>query len=202
MPVWPELLSTDTVAMARELIGWWMVVVTPEGLCGGPICETEAYTQADPASHSFRGQTPRNRAMFGPPGRLYVYRIYGIHWCCNLVTAAEGSGEAVLIRALQPELGVDLMRERRGLSPTDRRRTRGISDGPGKLCQALGIDGSRDAETVGLVRETAALQEVGAGRVCLVPRGGAAPAVVAGPRVGISKATGLPWRFRAALSSE
>lgn len=202
MPAWPEALTTDTVAMARELLGWWLLVATPAGVCGGPITETEAYTRDDPASHSFRGPTRRNRAMFGPPGHLYVYRIYGIHWCCNLVTGAEGQGEAILLRALRPELGLDLMRERRGVAP-GARCERGVSDGPGKVCQALALDGSWDGVPVQLAADIDAVVTGPADhRVLLVPRDGTLPPVSAGTRVGISRATERPWRFRPAVSPE
>ncbi len=102
----------------------------------GRIIETEAYMSDDPASHSFRGPTPRTAVMFGPAGYLYVYRSYGIHWCANVVTGADGDGQAVLIRAVDPVEGADEMLRRRGRLP--------LADGPGKLCQAFGLDGEDD----------------------------------------------------------
>ncbi len=158
--------------VAADLLGHVLVV----GECSGRIVELEWYAADDPASHSFRGPTPRCMTMFGPPGRLYVYRSYGIHWCANIVCEPEGVGAAVLLRALEPVRGIERMRARRGLDD-DRR----LCSGPGRLTQALGIDARLD----GL--------QLGGDRVALEP--GTAPSVVAtGPRIGISVATDLPWR--------
>jgi DNA-3-methyladenine glycosylase len=163
----------DSASVARSLIGATLLV---EGV-GGVIVETEAYDREDPASHSFRGPTPRNQAMFGPPGRAYVYRSYGIHWCLNFVCREEGHGAGVLIRALEPTAGLDRMRQRRGLE-----ELRQLCSGPGKLGQALGI--THDLNGCRLDRKPFQL---------LAP----APdiAVVSGPRIGISRATAVPWRF-------
>ncbi len=159
--------------VARQLIGATLRV---EGV-GGLIVETEAYDGEDPASHSFSGPTPRNKAMFGPPGHAYVYRSYGIHWCFNLVCREAGHGAGVLIRALEPLWGLDVMRERRG----------GLADrllcaGPGRLCQALGIDGSHD----GLPLDAPPFQ---------LESAIADVVVVEGPRIGITRAREVPWRF-------
>lgn len=159
--------------VAHQLIGW---VFTVNGV-GGRIVETEAYDREDPASHSFSGLTRRNATMFGPPGHLYVYRSYGIHWCLNIVCCDTGHGAGVLIRALEPLEGIDIMRERRGLDTL-----RLLCAGPGRVCQALGITGEHD----GLVLESPGLEL-------------AAPTApfetISGPRIGITKARDVPWRF-------
>lgn len=144
---------------------------------GGVIVETEAYASDDPASHSYGGPSARNAAMFGPAGRAYVYRIYGLHWCLNVVCGA-GEGSAVLLRALEPTRGLEVMAERRDLSDP-----RLLCAGPGRLCQALGVD--RRHDRLPLTEPPFAL---------LAPSG-PTPAVVVGPRIGISKAAERPWRF-------
>jgi DNA-3-methyladenine glycosylase len=158
---------------ARDLVGATLLV---DGV-GGVIVEVEAYHHTDPAAHSFRGPTPRNRVMFGPPGFAYVYRSYGIHWCANFVCEAEGSASAVLIRALQPTHGISAMRRRRGLQDE-----RALCSGPGKLCQALGIT-IRHNELPLDVPPFALHARL------------AKPDIVAGARIGITKAVDLPWRY-------
>jgi DNA-3-methyladenine glycosylase len=161
--------------VAPELVGTTLLV---DGV-GGRIVEVEAYATDDPASHSYGGQTARNRAMFGRPGHAYVYRAYGIHWCLNLVCGEEGVGEAVLLRALQPEHGVELMRARRGV--TDDRL---LCAGPGRLTEALGVTGAHD----GLPLDAPPFALLAA----------AEPAdVIAATRVGITRAAELPWRYAA-----
>lgn len=167
--------SASSEVVARQLIGVCLLV---NGV-GGRIVETEAYDREDPASHSFSGPTPRNAAMFGPPGCAYVYRSYGIHWCLNFVCREAGHGAGVLIRALEPTHGLEVMRQRRGLDDV-----RLLCAGPGRLGQALGIDRSYD----GLRLDRPPFQ-------LLTPEQGLAIALVAGPRVGISKALDQPWRF-------
>lgn len=128
--------------VARDLLGAWLWTESDKGPVGGRIVETEAYLPAgDPGSHSTAGPTARNGAMFGPAGRAYVYRIYGMHLCFNVVTGATGSGEAVLIRALEPLLGIESMVERRAGVPLLQ-----LARGPGNLAQALGIDLSHDCQ--------------------------------------------------------
>ncbi len=164
--------------VAPELLGCVLEI----GELAGEIVEVERYQQDDPASHSFHGPTPRAAVMFGPPGRLYVYRSYGIHWCANVVCEPEGHGAAVLIRAVAPTRGLDVMRLRRG--PVDDRR---LCSGPGRLCQAFGIDGSMNASVLG------------AGPVRL-RAGVPVPDIAIGPRIGISVATEQPWRLGVAGS--
>jgi DNA-3-methyladenine glycosylase len=141
-PLPVEFYLQPTVEAARALLGHWLVVYHPgAGWVGGRIVEAEAYTQDDPASHSYRGRTERNAAMFGPPGTAYVYLIYGVHECFNAVCQPEGVGEAVLIRALEPTLGVEWMIRHRGHRPLTM-----LCRGPGNLCRALGI--TRQGEPV------------------------------------------------------
>jgi DNA-3-methyladenine glycosylase len=159
--------------VARCLIG---TIVLVNGV-GGRIVETEAYDRTDPASHSFSGPTERNGAMFGAPGHAYVYLSHGIHWCLNFVCREEGHGAGVLIRALEPLAGLDLMRQRRALEAE-----RQLCSGPGKLCQALGVTRAFNGASLAQPPFT------------LAPADGKHQ-VVAGPRIGISKAVEVPWRF-------
>jgi DNA-3-methyladenine glycosylase len=164
--------------VARELIGCRLLY---DG-CGGTIVETESYERDDPACHAFVGLTPRTATLFGPPGRAYVYLSYGIHSLLNFVAEPEGAAAAVLIRALEPSVGIERMRERRGP-----RADAELCSGPGKLTEALGVglaDNGAD-----LTREPFFL---------LPPEGGAPPEIATGPRIGITKATERPWRFCAA----
>lgn len=171
--------ARPVVEVARELIG---CVVEHAG-SSGVIVETEAYHDSEPACHAFVGLTPRTRTLFGPPGRAYVYRSYGIHALLNAVCEQEGVGAAVLIRALQPLAGIDKMYARRAV-----RCEQELCSGPGKLTQALGID---LAENGGDLRN---------GPVFIRPRPSAwrEPSVVVDTRVGITKAVELPWRFSVA----
>ena len=177
------LLACDFFArsvheVAPELIGCELYV----GGAGGMIVEVEAYHHEDLASHAYRGRTARNAAMFGPPGHAYVYRSYGIHWCLNLVCGEEGVADAVLVRALEPTRGLDGMRARRGLDDP-----RLLCSGPGRLGQALGV--TREHDGLPLDRSPFEL------------RARAGPADVrAAPRVGISRAAELPWRYALADS--
>jgi len=169
----PRDFAGDSVSMSRALIGATLLV---DGV-GGIIVETEAYDMDDPASHSFPGPTPRNQVMFGPAGRAYVYRSYGIHWCLNFVCGEEGHGAGVLIRAIEPTHGLDRMQARRGLEDL-----RLLCSGPGKIGQALAI--THDLNGHRLDREPF--------RVLAAPTG---VEVISGPRIGITKAVDVPWRF-------
>ncbi len=160
-------------AVAPELIGATLLV---DGV-GGLIVEVEAYHHTEPAAHSFRGPTPRNAVMFGPPGYAYVYRSYGIHWCLNFVCEHTGSASAVLIRALMPTQGLARARRRRGVS-----EARALCSGPGKLAQALGITGAHNGLPLDRAPFALYAREL-------------AVEVVAGPRIGITKAVELPWRY-------
>ena len=159
--------------VAPRLVGATLLV---DGV-GGTIVEVEAYHPEDPASHAFRGRTPRNASMFGPPGHAYVYRSYGIHWCLNLVCEEEGTAAAVLIRALEPTHGLERMRERRR---TDNERL--LCAGPGRLCEALAVTGAHDGDALDEppFELRARTQQV---------------EVVATPRIGITRAADLPWRY-------
>ena len=166
---------------ARDVAPLLLNKVLVHGRKRGRIVEVEAYVGdgTDAGSHAHRGRTPRNSVMFGPPGHLYCYRSYGIHTCANIVTGRPGDGAAVLIRALVPVAGVDEMRRRRS-------RATGLADGPGKLCQALGITLAHNGVDL-----------CGSGPVVLVDDGTPPPAVpLVGPRVGITKGVDTPWRFR------
>ncbi|HYD76929.1 DNA-3-methyladenine glycosylase [Ramlibacter sp.] len=167
--------EADSHVVAQALIGATLLI---DGV-GGRIVETEAYDREDPASHAFSGPTTRNASMFGPPGRAYVYRSYGIHWCLNFVCREAGHGAGVLIRALEPTHGLETMRERRGLH-----EDRLLCSGPGKLGQALAITHAMNGHRL----DRAPFQ-------VLAADDGAAIEVIAGPRIGISKAVDVPWRF-------
>ncbi len=165
--------SRSVHEVAPELIGATLVFAG----VGGRVVEVEAYHHSDPAAHSFGGETARNAVMFGPPGYAYVYRSYGIHWCLNFVCEPKGSASAVLIRALEPTVGLETMRRRRGLAAE-----RLLCSGPGRLCEALGISGAQnglplDKPPFAIFARTGAVE------------------VIAGPRIGISKAAEKPWRY-------
>lgn len=172
-------LAGPVLEVARELVGAELFV---DGV-GGTIVEVEAYHHEDPASHGhLNRRTARNAAMFLRGGHAYVYRSYGVHWCLNVVCGPADEAEAVLIRALEPTAGLAAMRARRGVEDV-----RALCSGPGKLCQALGVDGRHD----GLPLDEPPFQ--------LLARR-EEPEIVAGPRIGIAKARDLPWRFALAGS--
>lgn len=188
VPVERSLLAGDAPDVAPRLLGKILRVGgRPGPIVAGRIVEVEAYTGDDPASHSHRGRTARNASMFGPAGTLYVYLSYGIHHCVNVVTGAEGDGQAVLLRALLPLDGQAEMRHRRGAVPERR-----LTDGPGKLCQALGIDRRHDG--IDLCDPV----DVPDGDVVRLVDDGTPPPdePVIGPRVGISRAEAVAWRWR------
>ena len=168
-----EFFARSVHEVAPDLVGVTLLV---DGV-GGPIVEVEAYDHEDPAAHGYGGRTERNAAMFGPPGHAYVYRSYGIHWCLNLVCEEQGVASAVLIRALEPFHGIDVMRARRGVDDP-----RLLCAGPGRLCQALAVSRDHDGSPLDeppfelLARE-------------------AEPEIATGPRIGITKAAGQPWRY-------
>lgn len=168
-----DFFARSVHKVAPDLIGATLLL---NGV-GGRIVEVEAYHHTDPAAHSFNGKTDRNAVMFGPPGVAYVYRSYGIHWCVNVVCEPEGSASAVLIRALEPTEGLPVMRRRRGL-----KEERLLCSGPGRLCEALGINIAHN----GLPLDKAPL--------ILLPREDE-PEIVTGVRIGITKAADLPWRY-------
>ena len=173
-----ELLAQSVHDVAPALIGWTFLV---DGV-GGTIVEVEAYREDDPASHSYGGPRGRNVVMFGPPGFLYVYRSYGVHWCANIVCEPEGAGAAVLLRALEPTQGLEAMRARRGLETS-----RLLCSGPGRLTQALGITSAHNGLPLDNVPfELCPPQE----RV----------EVTVSQRIGITKAPDRPWRYLAAGS--
>jgi len=165
--------------IAPELIGAELYV---DGI-GGAIVEVEAYDHEDPAAHGFRGRTERNKSMFGPPGHAYVYRSYGVHWCLNFVCEPVGVANAVLIRALEPLAGLDVMRERRGLESAHL-----LCAGPGRLCQALALTGEHD----GLALDEPPFE---------LRRRSEAVEVAVGRRIGITKAVERPWRYGLAGSA-
>ena len=168
-----DFFDRDVNEVARELVGATLLV---DGV-GGTIVEVEAYDHDDPAAHGFRGRTERNAAMFGPAGHAYVYRSYGVHWCLNLVCGAEGVPAAVLLRALRPTAGLEVMRRRRGVE-----EERLLASGPGRLCQALAVTREHD----GLPLDAPPFELLAA----------AQPVDVAvAPRIGITRAADLPWRY-------
>jgi DNA-3-methyladenine glycosylase len=180
-PLEPAFYGRPVVEVARDLVG----CTVAHGDASGVIVETEAYHESEPACHAHVGRTGRTHVLFGPPGIAYVYRSYGIHALLNAVCEPEGVGAAVLVRALEPLSGVEVMRERRGLSGVE-----DLCSGPGKLTQALGIE----------LGENGTDLATGPVRFGPPPPGWEDVEIVTGVRIGITKAPDLPWRFCAARS--
>jgi DNA-3-methyladenine glycosylase len=182
MMVKPEFYTADTTTLAQRLLGLSLIHETRQGIAASRIVETEAYLRNDPACHASRGKTQRNAVMFGPPGHAYIYLIYGMYHCFNVVTAPEGVGEAVLIRALEPVTGIELMQKRRGTS-----ELRNLCSGPGKLVIALGITPKQNG--VSLYEGALRLE---APKTSEKPH---ADEIIATPRIGINVAAEAPLRF-------
>lgn len=173
-----KLLLNGSVSAAKGLLGADFYVIESDGTkVGGRIIETEAYSQEDAASHSYKGKTPRTEVMFGPAGHLYVYFTYGMHWCVNVVTGAKGYGEAVLIRAIDPLYGIERIRERRNNRPDSE-----LTNGPAKICQALQITGADNGASIAGPRVHLGLPKEPL-------------AHTATPRIGISQDKHRLWRF-------
>lgn len=172
-----SFFDRDVIAVARDLVGATLLV---DGV-GGIVVETEAYGPDDPASHSFRGQTPRNQAMFAAPATVYVYLSYGVHWCMNIVCQ---KGSAVLLRAIEPRQGIETMQARRNLAAM-----RLLCAGPGRLAQALGVDGALDGASI--LEAPFQLHPA----CSPINTDTTVTNIISGPRIGISKATEQPWRF-------
>jgi DNA-3-methyladenine glycosylase len=187
-----EILGLRSLEAAPALLGYQLVVGRGRDRRSGRIVEVEAYEGADdPASHAANGPTPRNLVMFGPAGRLYVYRSYGIHWCANIVCGPDGEPGAVLVRAVEPGEGKAAM----WLDRPKAKRETDLCSGPGKLCAALGITGDHDGTNLLSNRSPVRLVTTTARRSPATGRDRPGESVVSGPRVGITKAVERPWRF-------
>jgi DNA-3-methyladenine glycosylase len=184
-PLPREFYEPSAAVVAKQLLGHWLIRQTASGICGGPIVEVEAYVRGDAACHAEPGLTRRNRVMFGPPGRAYVYFIYGNHYCINAVCCPAGVAEAVLIRAVEPEFGREFMLRQRPVKPEH------LTNGPGKLCQAMNINRGHDGadfcqpDSPVVIARNPALAE-------LLERQGP---IVTSTRIGITRAADLPLRF-------
>jgi DNA-3-methyladenine glycosylase len=178
--------------VAPKLLGHWLIRISPEGVCGGPIVETEAYLTDDPACHAYRGPTARNRAMFGEPGHSYVYFIYGCHYCVNAVCRPAGTGEAVLIRAIEPAIGQHLLQKNRHST-----QLHNLTNGPGKVCQAMQIDRRLDGTDLGSANSPLIIAK-NPQRAAFCRRQGP---LLASARIGITRAVSAPLRFYLSGSS-
>jgi DNA-3-methyladenine glycosylase len=185
-PVPRALFEPTAEIVAPALLGRWLIRRTPRGLCGGPIVETEAYLAGDPACHSYKGETRRNRVMWGPPGMAYVYFIYGNHSCVNAVCRPQGIAEAVLIRAIEAAAGQELMLANRPVADPHQ-----LTNGPGKLCAAMAIDRGLDGVDLCDPGSPLIISE----NPNLAQFLEASGPVVTTVRVGITKAAHLPLRY-------
>jgi len=185
-PLPQSFYEPSAEVVAPRLLGHLLIRNTPAGPSGGAIVEAEAYLVGDPAAHSFPGETERNRVMFGPPGHAYVYLIYGLHYCINAVCRPRGTGEAILIRAVEASLGLDWMEQHR---PVKNRRE--LTNGPAKLCDALDIDRSFDGANLCDCDSPVFIARNPQHKQFLLDR----TPMVTTTRVGITKAAGLPLRF-------
>ena len=178
----PNIFKQSTLTIAKQLIGCTLIHNTPNGLVGGIICETEAYTQEDPACHAYQGrQTPRNQIMFQSPGHIYIYFIYGMYHCLNVVTDPEGTGAAVLIRGIIPTVGYNLIKANRShIKKSDQ-----WCNGPSKLMLAMAIPASLNG--CYLYDDNCPLR--------VYERTQSKPVITTHPRIGISEAIDYPWRF-------
>lgn len=171
--------ARPTLEVATELLGRKFVHESEEGVASGRIVEVEAYCgEFDPGSHAFRGETPRNSVMFGPPGQLYVYFTYGMHFCCNVVCESDGVAGAVLLRAIEPVDGIDLMKQRRGTEVI-----RDLARGPARLCQALGIDRRQNGADLTVPP------------MWIEQRRSVVGEIKSSPRIGLRPGIDQPWRF-------
>jgi len=185
-PLPRSFFAPSARVVAPRLLGHWLIRRTPAGFCGGPIVETEAYLHDDPASHGFGGATARNRAMYGPPGHAYVYFIYGNHFCVNAVCRPAGKAEAVLIRAVEAQFGLEILRQNRpGHADLQ------LTNGPGKLCAALAI--GRELDGADLCDPASPLLLARHANVVTFRR--SRQPLLVSRRVGITKAADLPLRF-------
>jgi DNA-3-methyladenine glycosylase len=186
VPLPRKFYEPSARVVAPRLLGHWLIRQTPRGPCGGPIVEVEAYLKGDPAAHSYVGLTKRNRVMWGPPGHSYVYFIYGNHFCVNAVCRPAGAAEAILIRAVEPVVGLELMQFRRVVP-----NAQSLTNGPGKLCAAMDIDRSLDGADLCDAASPLFIAKNPRLASFLNERGPIATTT----RIGITKATALPLRF-------
>jgi DNA-3-methyladenine glycosylase len=185
-PLAREFYEPSAEIVAPKLLGHWLIRRTRRGLCGGPIVETEAYLCDDPACHAAPGLSQRNRVMFGPPGHAYVYFIYGAHYCANTVCRPRGIGEAVLIRAIEPAFGLEILQRYRATP-----KIRELTNGPAKLCEAMSIDRKLDGTDLCDVRSSLFIAENHCANEFQAERA----QIIITTRIGITKAAHLPLRF-------